>query len=45
VRSEEEYYAYQQQYSLPRLMSLAKGAGPTERVYVIHPAFRRALRL
>lgn len=42
---DEEHYCYQVSYNHEKLMAMIRGAKDADPVYVIHPAFQRALRL
>jgi len=43
VKEDVEHYAYDFLYNVPKLKALVKDASASDAVFVIHPAFRKAL--
>jgi hypothetical protein len=45
IVNEDEHFAYQNNYNTKKLLHLTDEEKPDSRVYVIHPAFRKALEI
>lgn len=45
IKEQDEYFAYDASYNLKKLKSYLDGSSETDPVYVVHPAFYRALEI
>ncbi len=45
TKNNEKHYAYQVQYSIPKLLAIIKEKKANEKAFIIHPAFRKTLEI